>query len=70
MNAQTEIRDVIHSAYTNLCKKNRLFKKSAPPCISGKCPEGAYACGNRGEVVERYGIKKDNDDLFRKGVII
>ncbi|MBQ7129065.1 MAG: FAD-dependent thymidylate synthase [Clostridia bacterium] len=31
-----------------------LFKKSGPPCVFGKCPEGKMSCGKMVEVREKF----------------
>ena len=31
-----------------------LFKKSGPPCVYGKCPEGKMSCGKMAEVKEKF----------------
>ncbi|MCL6639697.1 MAG: FAD-dependent thymidylate synthase [Firmicutes bacterium] len=31
-----------------------LFREAGPPCLKGKCPEGAMSCGKSGEVRKKF----------------
>jgi thymidylate synthase (FAD) len=31
-----------------------LFAQAGPPCLKGRCPEGAMTCGKAKEVKERF----------------
>lgn len=53
--AQWEIRELA----TEMLKAVKevapnLFKKSGPPCVYGKCPEGKMSCGKMVEVKEKF----------------
>ena len=53
--AQWEIRELA-CEMLKLVKEvaPNLFKKSGPPCLNGKCPEGNMTCGKMVEVREKY----------------
>lgn len=53
--AQWEIRELA-TEMLKLVKEvaPNLFKKSGPPCVYGKCPEGKMSCGKMVEVKEKF----------------
>ena len=53
--AQWEIRELA-TEMLKLVKEvaPNLFKKSGPPCLYGKCPEGKMTCGKMVEVKEKF----------------
>ena len=53
--AQWEIRELA-TEMLKLVKQvaPNLFKKSGPPCLYGKCPEGKMSCGKMVEVKEKF----------------
>ena len=53
--AQWEIRELA-TEMLKLVKQvaPNLFKKSGPPCLYGKCPEGKMSCGKMIEVKEKF----------------
>lgn len=53
--AQWEIRELA-CEMLKLVKQvaPNLFKKSGPPCVYGKCPEGKMSCGKMAEVKEKF----------------
>mgnify|MGYP004498395451 FL=1 len=53
--AQWEIRELA-CEMLKLVKEvaPNLFKKSGPPCVYGKCPEGKMSCGKMAEVKEKF----------------
>lgn len=53
--AQWEIRELA-TEMLKLVKEvaPNLFKKSGPPCLYGKCPEGKMTCGKMVEVREKF----------------
>lgn len=53
--AQWEIRELA-CEMLKLVKEvaPNLFKKSGPPCVYGKCPEGKMSCGKMVEVKEKF----------------
>lgn len=53
--AQWEIRELA-TEMLRLVKEvaPNLFKKSGPPCLYGKCPEGKMSCGKMVEVKEKF----------------
>lgn len=53
--AQWEIRELA-TEMLKLVKEvaPNLFKKSGPPCVYGKCPEGKMSCGKMSEVKEKF----------------
>lgn len=53
--AQWEIRELA-CQMLSLVKEvaPNLFKKSGPPCLYGKCPEGKMTCGKMAEVKEKF----------------
>lgn len=53
--AQWEIRELA-TEMLKLVKEvaPNLFKKSGPPCVYGKCPEGKMSCGKIVEVKEKF----------------
>ena len=53
--AQWEIRELA-TEMLKLVKQvaPNLFKKSGPPCVYGKCPEGKMTCGKMVEVKEYF----------------
>ncbi|MEG1027657.1 MAG: FAD-dependent thymidylate synthase, partial [Oscillospiraceae bacterium] len=36
-----------------------LFRKSGPPCLLGKCPEGKMSCGKINEIKAFYGVQNE-----------
>ena len=53
--AQWEIRELA-TEMLKLVKEvaPNLFKKSGPPCVFGKCPEGKMTCGQMVEIKEKF----------------
>ncbi|MDW7971979.1 MAG: FAD-dependent thymidylate synthase [Thermodesulfovibrio sp.] len=53
--AQWEIRELA-TEMLRLVKKiaPRLFKNAGPACITGKCPEGKFSCGEIDKVREKF----------------
>jgi len=59
LNAQWEVRSLYEKKIKYLSKISPiLFKDALPPCVYGRCPEGALSCGKQLEVKEYYGLEK------------